>query len=142
MVREYIKRIADNKKTEDMAKLGDILCEALYKLKDYDVAYYDDIKNELYVMAYGYSLTDGVAEKIVAEMTPYHVHWTKEQTTQVMRSYGLNYNENEFFVVMNMAYNDYHELFGEDVDKYVQFSKMFMDDPDAKPHKVFRYFMV
>lgn len=141
MAREYIKKISENKKLEDMVKLGDILCETLYKVKSCDMGYYDEVKKELYIMAYGYSFTDEIAEKIVAEMTPYHVHWTKDQTTQVMRSQGLNYNENDFFVVMNMAYNDYHELFDEDLDKYVRYARLFIDDADAKPHKVFDYFM-
>ena len=92
-------------------------------------------------MAYGYKFTDEMAEKIVIDMKPYHLHWTKEQTTGVMRNAGLNIDENDFFVVMNMAYNDYHELFGEDVDNYIRFSKMCIEDEDAKPHKVFNYFM-
>ena len=40
-----------------------------------------------------------------------------------------------------MAYNDYHEMLEEDLDKYVMFSKLFIKDEDGKEDKVFKYFM-
>lgn len=42
---------------------------------------------------------------------------------------------------MNSAYNDYHELFDEDVDKYAMYSKLFIKDTDPKEGKVYIYFM-
>ena len=140
-IREYIEKIGENKKPEDMQRLGDMLAEILYKMKDAHPDCFEKYKKELYIMAYGYTFTDEKADKIVEEMTPYHMHWTKDQTTEVMRSAGLKFDENEFYVVMNMAYNDYYELFGDDVQSYIKYSTLFIDDPDAKPHKVFKYFM-
>lgn len=140
-LREYINKVVENKKAEDMEKLGDMMAEVMYKLKEYDYDCYEKYKMELYTMAYGKVLSNEMAQDIVTEMKPYHLHWTKEQTTEVMKANGLNFNENDFFVVMNMAYNDYHDLLGEELENYVRFSKMFIEDVDAKPDKVFRYFM-
>ena len=140
-IREYIAKIGENKKIEDMQELGDMLAEIIYKMKESHPELYDKYKMKLYKMAYGYTFTDEMAEKIVANMQPYHTHWTKEQTTQVMKDAGLKYDDNTWFIVLNMAYNDYHELFDDNLDMYIGFAKMFIDDPDAKPHKVFDYFM-
>lgn len=140
-IREYITKIGENKKIEDMQELGDMLAEIIYSMKESHYELYEKYKKRLYVMAYGYTLTNEMADKIVADMTPYHTHWSKEQTTEVMQNSGLKFDENDFFVVMNMAYNDYYDLFGDDVESYVKFSSLFLSDPDQKPHKVFDYFM-
>ena len=42
---------------------------------------------------------------------------------------------------MNMAYNNYHDMFEEDLDKYVEYSKLFIHDEDAAEGKVYTYFM-
>lgn len=138
MVRKYIEKIAEHQKQEDMVKLGDMLADALYKLKKYDEACFKSYEMKLYTMAYGDKFTDEMAEKVVSNMKPYHVHWTKEQTNQVMRNAGLNFDENDFYVVMNMAYNDYHELFDDDVDSYIRFTSLYLNDPDGKPNKAFK----
>jgi hypothetical protein len=67
--------------------------------------------------------------------------WTEEQTTNVMKSKNLTLDPIEFWIVMNMAYNDYHEMFEEDLDKYVEYSKLFIHDEDAAEGKVYTYFM-
>ena len=42
---------------------------------------------------------------------------------------------------MNSAYNDYRDLFDDNLDMYVHFTKKFINDEDAKEGKVFTYFM-
>jgi hypothetical protein len=39
-----------------------------------------------------------------------------------------------------MAYNDYFELFGDELDKYINYTKLFIKDEDSKEGKVFKYF--
>lgn len=46
----------------------------------------------------------------------------------------------DFWTVMNMAYNDYHAMFGEDLNSYINFTKLFITDEDSGENKVFRYF--
>lgn len=41
---------------------------------------------------------------------------------------------------MNMAYSDYKEIFGDNLELYVKFSKAFIKDEDAKEGKVYLYF--
>ena len=46
----------------------------------------------------------------------------------------------EFFVVMNSAYNDYKDIFSEDIEGYIRFTIDFIKDEDAKEGKIFKYF--
>lgn len=41
---------------------------------------------------------------------------------------------------MNSAYNDYRDVFKENVDVYAKWSYAFIKDEDAKEGKVFTYF--
>lgn len=140
-IKEYIDRIVKNGKPEDMEELSEMLEETLYKIKERNEECYEDYKMELYEMAYGKVLTEDMAKKIVMNMKPYHEHWTMEQTTQVKNQYGLsNIKDCDFYVVMNSAYNRYHNLFGEDLEMYVKYAKEFINDEDAKEGKVYTYF--
>lgn len=67
--------------------------------------------------------------------------WSLDETEELRNKYDLDdIKPNEFNVVMNMAYSDYKELFGDNIEKYVEFSKYFIDDDDAKEGKVYLYF--
>lgn len=141
-IREYIEKIGENKKPEDMQKLGDMLAEIICEMKDIHEDLYKKYKKELYEMAYGKVLTKEKAEEIIINMKPYHLHWSLEQTKSVQQQLNMNnIRDIDFWIVMNMAYNDYHDLFEEDVEKYAEYSKMFIQDEDAKESKVYCYFM-
>lgn len=49
-------------------------------------------------------------------------------------------NPIDFYIVMNSAYNDYKELFRDNLEMYVVYSQLFIEDEDAKKDKVFLYF--
>jgi hypothetical protein len=42
--------------------------------------------------------------------------------------------------VINSAYNDFRDLFGDDIEKYIKYTMNFIQDEDAKPDKVFIYY--
>ena len=134
---EYIDVIVEKGNREDMERLGEILEEVIEEL-DQETCH--EYKMELYTMAYGEMLTDAMAEKIVHKMKPYGQKWSKEDTTNVKNRYGLDVSDTDFYVVMNSAYNDYKDVFQENIDMYVKYSNDFIKDEDAKPHKVFNYF--
>ena len=43
-------------------------------------------------------------------------------------------------MVINSAYNDYKDIFGEDIEGYARFTIDFIQDEDAKEGKIFKYF--
>lgn len=140
-IEEYIEKIVENGKVEDMEELSDMLETTMEIVKDYDKDCYKDLEMKLYKMAYGSHLNKKMAEKIVDKMRPFGMRWSFEETKNMLRQRGLNnIDENEFYVVINSAYNDYKDLFNEDVESYVRFAIDFIEDEDAKQGKVFKYF--
>lgn len=140
-IEEYIKKIVENGRIEDMDRLSDMLEDTLEIIKEYDENCYKEYELELYKMAYGDNLNREMAKEIVEKMRPYGMRWAIEETTELQRQRGINdIPENDFFVVMNSAYNDYKDIFGEDVESYIRFTIDFIKDEDAKDGKVFFYF--
>lgn len=71
-------------------------------------------------------------------------HWTMEQTKQVQAQQGIECDPVEFFLAINMMYSDYvkvaKKLGVNKVDFYACMAKAFLDDKDAGPDKIGRYF--
>lgn len=147
-IRKYIEKIGENKKIEDMQKLGNMLSEIIYKTKESHPDLYNKYKMELYTMAYGKVLTEELAKEIVKDMKPKGEYWDIEVTTSVKNQYGIkDISDVDFYVTMNKSYNDNKdtvEKFLQDEDKqlemYISLTKDFVLDPDAKEGKVFTYF--
>lgn len=138
---EIIQKIVDNGRIEDMKTLSDILEDTMEELKKYDQDCFNEYMMELYKMAYGNTLNKQMAEEIVHKMKPYAEKWSIEETQKIMQQYGINNVKNtDFYVVINSAYNDYRDLFQDDIEKYVRFTMNFIQDEDAKIDKVFTYF--
>ena len=140
-IKEYVEKIVDNGNVEDMHELSEILNDLMRELCEYDEKLYDKYKMHLYKMAYGSVLSRDMAEEIVQKMRPYRMRWNFEETRQIQEQYGVNdIRPTDFFVVMNSAYNDYKDIFDENIEFYVRFTKDFINDEDAKDSKVFTYF--
>lgn len=140
-IEEYIEKIVDNGKIEDMQELSDMLEDTMEIIKDYDKQCYKDFEMKLYKMAYGNHLNKSMAQDIVNKMRPYGERFSFEETKNLQRQRGINdIDECEFYVVINSAYNDYKDLFNEDLESYVRFTIDFIKDEDAKEGKVFAYF--
>ena len=138
MIKKYINKIVENGKQEDMEKLSNMLSEILYKMKEPHHDLYKHYKMCLYEMAYGKVISDEMREEIIEHIGE---HWNLKETENVRNEYGYSdVMPNEFNVVMNMAYSDYSEVFGDNLDMYAKFSKAFIKDEDAKEGKVFTYF--
>lgn len=140
-VKDYLIKIIERGKKEDMEELSEIFDKAIYKVKDCDPEWYERKCMKLYTMAYGKELNEEMAKDIIVKMEPYHMHWTLEQTRQVQAQNGLNnIRDIDFWVVMNSAYNDFHDLFEDNTEMYVKYAKNFIMDEDGKEDKVFLYF--
>ncbi len=71
-------------------------------------------------------------------------HWTMEQTEQARKQRGIDCDPVEFYAAMNMMYSDYckaaEKVGAVSVDFYVYMAKAFLEDKDAEPHKLARYY--
>lgn len=71
-------------------------------------------------------------------------HWPMEQTEQVRKQKNIDCDPLMFYAAMNMMYSDYckaaEKANASSVDFYVYMAKAFLDDKDAMPHKLARYY--
>ena len=140
-IREYIKKIVNNGKQEDMEEISEIFEDTIYKLKEIDPKCYKKYKMKLLGMAYDYKLNEDMAYEIVHDMKPLGEYWDFETTSKVKRDYGVNATDCDFYVVMNSLVNDYNKVIDkEDVETYVKMANAFINDEDATKDKVWIYY--
>lgn len=140
-IKEYIEKIVDEGTNEDMHKLSDMLECAINDLKQFDEDCYEQYKMKLYKIAYGNTFNKSMAQEIVSNMRPHGKRWSLEETKAIQQDFGLtDINPIDFFIVINSAYNDYNDIFKEDLNMYVKFTIDFINDEDAKKDKTFLYF--
>lgn len=139
MVKQYLEKIGESKDQEKMKKLGKMFEELMAKLKEGHLEMYKEYKMCLYEMAYGYILTEEMAQDWIYSMKPFGMKWNLEQIKSVIEEQKLSVEPIDFWAIMNAMYNDYNELFGEEVNTYVKLSIDFLRDEDAKPNKVYNY---
>lgn len=71
-------------------------------------------------------------------------HWSMEQTEQVRTQQGIQCDPVKFWVTMNMMYSDYcktaEKMGVNNAAFYAGLSKAFLEDQDAQPEKLSRYY--
>ena len=140
-IEDYVERIVENNNIEDMHALSEILDDVMEELCKYDEEKYNKYKMELYKMAFGNVLNKEMAEEIVLKMRPYGKRWSIEESIKMQEQYGLeNIRAVDFFIVINSAYNDYRNLFEDNLEDYINFTVDFIMDEDAKSDKIFLYY--
>lgn len=141
MCNKYLEEIIEFGNEESVDTIKYVFDIAMDYLHEKNYSLYKQLEMELYVAVNGEKLNREMAEEIIMKMQPYHMKWSLEQTKELQKQNNLeNIEPIDFWIVMNMAANDYNTLFGEDIQKYVEFTKLFISSPDSKDGKVFRYF--
>ena len=136
-----MEKIIKDGKQEGMDLLGYVFDKAMEHLEEHDEEKYEELEMCLYEGAYGKVLTEEKARDIIMDMRPNGMKWTLGQTKDVQKQFNLTeIRDIDFWIVMNGAYNDYHDIFEEDVEMYVRYAKDFIKDEDAKEGKVFTYY--
>lgn len=133
-----------DKSLNTMNEVNSILDIMFDKLKAESPSLYKETIDNLENIEYRITRED--AEKVVMEMKPYGQKWSYDEIRDYLATKGIDTRCEEFYLVMNMAMNDYYGLaemvnMAENTDFYFEFSKAFIFDVDAKPHKVAKYFM-
>lgn len=71
-------------------------------------------------------------------------HWTMEKTEEARNQRGIQCDPVKFYVAMNMMYSDYvkaaEKVNCSSMDFYAYMAKAFLDDKDAQPDKLERYY--
>lgn len=135
-----LKKILTNAITSGsvgLDELKDLFIDLFDDLRRSDKEMYDELTLKIYEHIYGCTIPKEYAEEIVKQMKPYGEKWNYEQ----VQNYNKGYNKSEFYLVMNMFYNDYGKIIGNDNSNYVRFTEAWFDDIDGKENKTFNYFM-
>ena len=136
-IKSYIKKIITSGDENKKEELTEWICDILHHM-DEDL---ENVEIELYEIAEGRVLTEERAKGLIEAMKPFGMKWTLEDTEGVRQQFGYeNLRPVDFWIVMNSAFNDYNDLFKDNVEWYAKFSKDFIDDEDAKEDKVYYYF--
>ena len=92
-----------------------------------------------------FRISPAEAEAYVKAMRPAGQHWTYKQVKEYLATKGITERVTDYYLVMNMVFNDYQktaQLFNlqNDAEFYFSLARDFIEDVDAKPFKVERYF--
>lgn len=131
-----------NKGVED--EVWTISEDMLNKLSRKDPVMFEEYIEKLEHLAY--RIPKDEAERIVRAMRPKGQYWTYTQVMDLVRSKGVTGDCVNWYLVMNMVYNDFcatakHFGLHNDVEFFYHLAKDFIEDPDAKPMKVEKYFL-
>ena len=133
--KEYIMKflsLTEDKKKEEAAA---VVCEMLDSMEEEDKEWYDQ---KIYETVEGKVLTEARARTLINNMTPMGMKWELAETETLRNDQSIR--PVDFWIVMNSAYNDYHDLFAENLDYYVKYTNNFIKDEDAVEDKVYYYF--
>ena len=116
----------------------------LDKLSRKDPSLYGEYIEQLEHLAYRNPRDE--AERIVRNMRPKGQYWSYQQVMDLVKSKGITSDWVNWYLVMNMVYNDFcgtakHYGLHNDPEFFFHLAKDFIEDPDAKPMKVEKYFM-
>jgi hypothetical protein len=139
MVKQYLEKIEESKDQGKMEKLGEMFEDLMYKIKEVDYEMYKQYKTCLYEMAYGCVLSEEMAQEWIYSMKPFGMKWNLEQIKAVIEEQKLSVNTIDFWAIMNAMYNDYNQIFKEEVNTYIELAVDFLEDEDAKPNKTYNY---
>ena len=145
-MKEHIRNLLDiymEKNPTGHSEVTTIFVDTLCTLKKYSPERFQEVVSTLEDLAYNITMKE--ADDIVRHMEPKGIHWSYKQVEDFIntkKEYGSPIN---WYLVMNMVYNDYYntaKVFGhqDDVNFYYHLAKDFIQDPDAKPYKVEKYF--
>lgn len=146
--KEYVWKILEEDNEAKEKEMMDIVFKAVKHVKHCDKKLYENIEMELYVLCYGYHLTDEICKEWVSHMENEDgtkgEHWNIDETNSVARQYKIDLDKcthYEWYATLNMMYSDYYGSVSNDVNSYVRLAQAFLNDDDAKPHKLFNYYM-
>lgn len=139
---DLVNAVISNKK----ATMEELLAnsnKAFESLKYADMGAYNEVMAELENMYY--CIDEEQARSIVRAMRPYGENWSYETIKEYITSKGET-AVTDYYLLMNMARNDYYETArsvdaDDDANFYYMIAHDFINDADAKPHKVAKYFM-
>lgn len=141
MHKKMIKEATDE-------QLREFVNDALSMVKETNYDLYEDLEMYLYKELYGCHFNEWLLEKatkmMINEDGTIGPHWNIEQTNNVARQLGIEFNtfnEYDWNYTMNMIYSDYYGAVQNDTTIYAKLARKFLEDKDAKEGKALKYYL-
>lgn len=103
--------------------------------------------NDLYISLYGEHFNKENAMEAVSGMEnedgSMGEHWSLTETTRIANENRItfkDFNEFDWYYVLNMVYSDYCKIFNDDLITYVKLAKAWLNDIDVPEGKAWRYY--
>lgn len=142
-LREISDSIYHGKSTEKKKEMNAVYYESAEFIKNNFPQKYQEMLQKAEQIAYQIGAEE--AAEIVQKMRPHGQKWTREEIAAYLREKGIENHITDYYLVMNMMINDYSRtarMYGQDnADFYFNLTYDFINDEDAPPGKVARYFM-
>lgn len=137
-IKHYVDKIMTSDNQEKKEELIDMISSIIDCWEDEDKK---ELENQLYEIAEGKVLNEEKARNLIDAMRPNGMKWSLDETTNVKNQFGYDdIRPVDFWIVMNSAYNDYYDLFKDNVEYYAKYAHGFIKDEDAVDDKVYYYF--
>lgn len=142
-LREISDSIYHGKSTEKKKEMNAVYYESAEFIKNNFPQKYQEMLQKAEQIAYQIGVEE--AAEIVQKMRPHGQKWTREEIAAYLQEKGIENHITDYYLVMNMMINDYSRtarMYGQDnADFYFNLAYDFINDEDAPPGKVARYFM-
>ena len=144
---EY-KTIMDNYvkygSTDDMIRVSEVINHLFCHLRESDPELYNKYITKMKLanrhMGWDKSQAECAVRKMKNKDGTEGPHWTYDQTTDVLHSKGLEFEEAEWHYVLNLVYSDHYcEKF--DTDTYIRLAKDVVSDMDVLPNSTKRTYI-
>lgn len=124
-------------------EVHELNADLVKRMERLDPGFYQKYMDEMCKLAY--KIPQDEAERIVKAMRPRGQYWSYNQIKDYLAEKGIDKDCVTWYLVMNMTYNDNYDTakaYGHqnDVEFFFHLAKDFIEDPDAKPYKVEKYF--
>lgn len=135
----YLKKIITSDNENKKEEVMDLFCELMSEIEDKD--YHEEMERRIYEISEGKVLNEEKARHLIEHMKPFGMKWEMNDTETVRNNYGFtDIRPVDFWITMNSAYNDYNDIFKDNIEMYARYSKDFIQDEDAVEDKVYYYF--
>lgn len=145
---EHVKKLltqllSEPDKKEDFIELVSHMLETV---KHVDERMYNCLVLKLHTEMYGHHFSEYMAKHAVKEMRNADgttgEHWSLEQTTNLMKQMGLNYNVYDWYYALNMLHSDASRIFKNDTSLYANYaSAVYFKDIDGDDSKLFNQYV-
>lgn len=145
--KELLAHIVEYGKNEQMEELADVFEDIMEMLKMNHPEMYAKYYKQVEEIMGSDHLTEEEAKHYVMNLTHKDgtkgEYFTMERVEDLMRRNPelAKYDKNDVYYVINMLHSDFYKP-KWDVDTYVMFTAMWMDDPDGCADKAKRHAMI